>query len=286
MYSSLKKFIYLSLLSFSTIPYWNASSQPKNWEINKNKLIIFSPAWYSYVMERINGASIAHRNLGYINCSERRLSTFYIFNLFLHLHFSPIIHSNFTYDGLNSRVFYKFSNTIFSERRKKEGKKKRRALKWKIFILSFLSYCCMHNLLARLYYPFWDTLYVNAFDCIFSRRVRLPWHARRITSVVIWRTEHAIPVINLLLLDRGIIGESWDEKTRTETRIDDRPWPRRGVTIPDSGITVISDDLCVDKIRDSGRCRLVESSSQPMTLERRFQSRPRFVRFPRTAPRI
>lgn len=55
-----------------------------------------------------------------------------------------------------------------------------------------------------------------------------------------------------------------------------------GVTIVDSGITVISDDLCVDKIRDGGhRCRPVESSRWHWS--EGFNRGPRLVRSPRTS---
>lgn len=55
-----------------------------------------------------------------------------------------------------------------------------------------------------------------------------------------------------------------------------------GVTILDSGITVISDDLCVDKIRDGGhRCRPVESSRWHWS--EGFNRGPRLVRSPRTS---
>lgn len=55
-----------------------------------------------------------------------------------------------------------------------------------------------------------------------------------------------------------------------------------GVTTVDSGITVISDDLCVDKIRDGGhRCRPVESSRWHWS--EGFNRGPRLVRSPRTS---
>lgn len=67
-----------------------------------------------------------------------------------------------------------------------------------------------------------------------------------------------------------------DGKTRVDRR--HSTWMRRN----DSGITVISDDLCVDKIRDGGHwCRPVESSRWHWS--EGFNRGPRLVRSPRTS---
>lgn len=105
-------------------------------------------------------------------------------------------------------------------------------------------------------------IYIYIFH--FWQAILLPTVSRRITRLVISQRL----MINLSRMEK----RGWIDDTVRGC----------GVTIVDSGITVISDDLCVDKIRDGGhRCRPVESSRWHWS--EGFNRGPRLVRSPRTS---